>query len=219
MTLYNYFRSSTSYRVRIALHLKNLNFDYKPVHLLNNGGEQNSAEYRNLNPIGGLPTLEHDGKVISQSVAIIEYLDEAFPGSYQLLPKDIFLRAKIRQVCENVNADVHPLHNLKVLQYLEKTHGYSQEEKNLWAQMWNEKSFAAIEKIIEPLAEEYSFGNEITMADLFIVPQIFAAARFGFDISKFETLNRINENCIKHQGFKKAHPYHQIDTPVELKLT
>ncbi|MBC7421535.1 MAG: maleylacetoacetate isomerase [Bdellovibrio sp.] len=219
MTLYNYFRSSTSYRIRIALHLKNLKFDYKAIHLLSNGGEQNSAEYRKLNPIGGLPTLSDDGKVISQSVAILEYLDEAFPDTYQLRPADIFLRAKVRQVCENVNSDIHPLQNLKVMQYLEKTHGYSQEDKNRWAQMWSEKGFAAIEKIIESTAKNFCFGNEITAADLFVVPQIFAAARFGFDISRFETLNRINENCIKHEAFIKAHPYRQIDTPAELKLS
>ena len=103
LVLYNYFRSSTSYRVRIALNLKDLPYEYRAVHLINDGGEQNKPAYRNLNPIGGLPTLAHGENLISQSFAIIEYLDEAFPQTYQLFPKDAYKRAKVRQVCENIN--------------------------------------------------------------------------------------------------------------------
>lgn len=218
MTLYNYFRSSTSYRIRVALHLKNLGFDYQAIHLLNNGGEQHSANYKKLNPVEAVPTLEHDGKFISQSMAIAEYLDDAFPDSYRLFPKDIFTRAKVRQVCENVNSDIHPLQNLKVMQYLEKKHAYTQEDKNQWCRMWCEKGFTATEEILNQTCGDYAFRNSVTAADLFIVAQIFSAERFGVDISKFKNLNRINQNCLKLDAFKKAHPYRQIDTPADLKI-
>lgn len=217
LKLYNYFRSSTSYRVRIALHLKKLEFDYKPIHLLNNGGEQHSAEYRALNPVGGVPTLVHGDKVISQSFAIIEYLDEAFPQTYQLLPQDPYLKAKVRQVCENINADIHPLQNLKLMQYLEKKHGYTQDQKDEWAQKWIQEGWAATEKILTATAKIYSFGEQVTAADLFIVPQIFSSLRFKVDMSKYPLLSKINDNCLKLEAFQKSHPSKQIDTPPEAR--
>ena len=128
------------------------------------------------------------------------------------------MRAKIRQVCENVNSDMHPFQNLKLLQYLEKTHGYNQDQKNHWSQMWSEKGFTAIEKIIEHTSGDYCFGNNVTAADVFVVPQIFAAARFGFDISQFKTLSKVNMNCLVLDAFKKAHPYSQVDTPPDLRI-
>jgi len=217
LKLYNYFRSSTSYRARIALHLKKLDFEYKPIHLLNNGGEQHTAEYRALNPVGGVPTLVHDEKIISQSFAIIEYLDEAFPQSYQLLPQDSYLRAKVRQVCENINADIHPLQNLKLMQYLEKKHGYTQDQKDEWAQKWIHEGLAATEKILVATTKTYAFGDQVTAADLFIVPQIFSSLRFKVDMSKYPILSKINDNCLKLEAFQKAHPGKQIDTPSEAK--
>lgn len=217
LQLYNYFRSSTSYRVRIALHLKNLEFDYKPIHLLNNGGEQHSAQYRALNPVGGVPTLVHNDKVISQSFAIIEYLDEAFPQTYQLLPNDVYLRAKIRQVCENINADIHALQNLKLMQYLEKTHNYSQEQKEEWAQKWINEGLTATEKILAATTKTYAFGDQVTAADLFIVPQVFSSLRFKVDISKYPLISKINDNCLKLEAFQKAHPSKQMDTPDDLR--
>lgn len=213
LKLYNYFRSSTSYRVRIALHLKNLSFEYLPVHLLNNGGEQNQSDYRKLNPVGGVPTLIHDDKVISQSFAIIEYLDEAFPQTYQLMPQDPYQKAKIRQVCENINADLHPLQNLKLMQYLEKKHGYAQEQKDEWAQKWIHEALTATESILTATTGQYAFGDQITAADLFIVPQLFSSERFKVDISKYPTLFKVNENCLKLEAFKKSHPSNQIDSP------
>jgi maleylacetoacetate isomerase len=215
--LYNYFRSSTSYRVRIALHLKKLDFEYIPVHLLNNGGEQNAEAYRKLNPVGGVPTLAIGEQIISQSFAILEYLDDAFPHTYQLLPKDPYQKAKIRQVCENINADIHPLQNLKVTQYLEKKHAYTQEQKNEWCQKWIQEGFKATEKILSATAKTYSFGDTVTAADLFIVPQVFSANRLKVDVSQFEILSKIDQNCLKLEAFQKAHPHKQIDTPPDLK--
>lgn len=215
--LHNYYRSSTSYRVRIALELKQLKYTYTPIHLLNNGGEQNSESYRNLNPIGGVPTLIHDTKILSQSFAIIEYLDDLYPEISPLFSNDLFIQAKIKQVCEIINADIHPLQNLKVLQYLNTNFGMSEIQKTQWLTKWINSGLSAVEKLIEPYAGQYCFGNTISAADLFLVPQLFSAQRFNIDLTKFALLNQINENCLQLEAFKKAHPYHQPDTPPELK--
>lgn len=217
--LYNYFRSSTSYRVRIALELKGINYTYTPVHLVNNGGEQNSPAYRQLNPVGGVPTLIHNGKIISQSFAIIEYLDELFPEVSPLFPSDLFDKAKVRQLCETINADIHPLQNLKVIQYLEKHLNMTVEQKNLWLNKWISEGLTAAEKIIEAYAGKFCFGNSVTAADLFLIPQLFSSQRFNVDITEFKLLAKINENCLLLEPFKKAHPYRQIDTPSEFKIS
>jgi maleylacetoacetate isomerase len=219
LKLYNYFRSSTSYRARIALELKNLNYTYVPVHLTNNGGEQNQETYRNLNPMGGLPTLEHNGKFISQSFAIIEYIDEVFSGGYKLLPTDSFQRAKIRQVCELVNADIHPLQNLKVTQFLEKEFQMSAEQKQIWMNKWIGEGITALEKTLVFFAGNFSFGNTPTAADTFLVPQVFSANRFKVDISACETVLKIYDKCQELPAFQKAHPYCQPDTPADLRLS
>lgn len=218
LNLYNYFRSSTSYRVRIALELKALKYVYTPVHLINNGGEQNSPFYRQLNPIGGVPTLEHNGNYISQSFAIIEYLDEVFADTAPLFSKKYFEKAKIRQFCETINADIHPLQNLKVMLYLEKQFKASAEQKNIWLNKWITEGLTAIEKMVEPYANKYCFGNSVTAADLFLVPQLFSSLRFGIDVSQFKILCKINDNCLLLDAFKKAHPYRQIDTPEEFRI-
>ena len=219
LKLYNYFRSSTSYRVRIALALKELNYEYAPIHLINNGGEQNSSEYRSLNPMGGVPTLQHDQVVISQSMAISEYIEEVFKSGQSLFPQSASAKAKVRQVCELINADIHPLQNLKVTHFLEKNLNLKADSKQLWLEKWIGDGLLALEKTIAPQAKKFSFGNEITLADAFIVPQLFSAKRFNVDITRFEKLSLINENCIDHEAFKKAHPFRQIDTPAELKIT
>jgi maleylacetoacetate isomerase len=215
--LYNYFRSSTSYRVRIALNLKGISYDYRPVHLLNNGGEQHSAQYRNLNPMGGVPTLVHRGKVFSQSMAVIEYLDE-IKESPKLFPGDAALRAKIRQFCENINADTHPLTNLKVLQDLEKNVGVSQQQKDRWTSRWITEGLRACERMLIETAGTYCFGGQITAADLFLVPQIFTAKRFNVDLSALPTIQRIDKSLSDHPAFVSAHPFRQPDTPADQKI-
>jgi len=219
ITLFNYFRSSTSFRARIALELKNLKYDYQPVHLLNNGGEQHSEKYRKLNPMGGLPTLVHDNKVIAQTMAILIYLDEAFPETYQIFPKDIYKKAKVIQFCENINTDIHPIQNLKVLKYLTKNYNLSESQKENWCQHWITEGFVAIEKMATETAGEFCFADTITAADIFLIPQMVTAQRFHTDLSSFATLNRIFENCMKHPAFHKAHPFRQIDTPDELRIS
>ncbi|MGZ3769423.1 MAG: maleylacetoacetate isomerase [Bdellovibrio sp.] len=212
--LYNYFRSSTSYRVRLALHMKGLPFEYKPINLLK--GEQHSPEYRKINPLGGVPSLVHEGKVIPESFAIIEYLEEVFPTP-ALLPKDHYTRARIRQVCEVINSFMHPMANLKTLQYMEKHHGYTQDQKDAWAQHWIHQGLETLEATIKNFCGTYSFSNEVTMADIFLVPQLLTSQRYKVDISKYPTLSKINENCLKLEAFQKAHPFKQIDTPEEFK--
>lgn len=218
LTLYNYFRSSTSYRVRIALELKKLKYKYEPVHLLNNGGEQNSETYRKVNPMGGVPTLAHNGRTISQTMAILEYLDEAFPESYALFPKDIFVKAKVRQFCENVNTDIHPVQNLKVLKYLKSSFHINDDQKDEWCRHWIIEGFTVLEKMAHQTAGNFCFGNEITAADLFLIPQMVTAQRFKTDVSNFPTLNKIYQNCMQRTEFKVAHPFVQIDTPADLKV-
>jgi maleylacetoacetate isomerase/maleylpyruvate isomerase len=216
LKLYNFFRSSTSYRARIVLELKNLKYTYVPVSL--SSGEQNQDSYRKVNSLGGVPTLDHNGKLISQSFAIAEYLDEVFDSGLQLLPADPYLRAKIRQVCEIINADTHPLQNLKVLQYLEKNLSASADQKQQWMNRWISDGVNAVENVISQFAGDYCFGNEPTVADAFLVPQVFSAARFNVDISACKNVLRVNENCIKHPAFVKAHPFRQPDTPADLKV-
>lgn len=218
LILYNYFRSSTSYRVRIALEHKNLPYSYSPIHLLNNGGEQNSETYRKLNPVGGVPTLVHGSHTISQSVAIIEYLEMAFSMAPPLFPKDNFLAAKVRQFCETINSDIHPLTNLKVMQYLEKTSGFSASQKQEWIEKWIGDGLASLEKLLLPFAGNFCFGNEFTAADAFLVPQLFSAGRFNVEFKKYSTLNKLNETLKSYPAIVKAHPFRQPDTPADLRL-
>lgn len=217
LVLYNYFRSSTSYRIRIALHWKGLPFEYRPVHLLKDGGEQNKSQYRNLNPMGGVPTLQHKGRVIAQTMAILEYLEECFPQK-PLLPADLYERALVRQICENINSDIHPLGNLKVTQYLTTQLGVSEEAKQQWLTHWITQGFSAVEEILEKTAGTYCVGNTVTAADVFLIPQVVTAQRFHISIDAFPHLKRIFEVCSTLPEFQAAHPGRQIDTPAEFKI-
>jgi maleylacetoacetate isomerase/maleylpyruvate isomerase len=216
--LYNYFRSSTSYRARIALELKGLSYEYKPIHLLNNGGEQNSEVYRKLNPIGGVPTLVHGERVISQSFAIIEYLNLVVSDRAELFSSDAFINAKIRQFCEIINADTHPLTNLKVLQYLEKNASFGDPEKTQWIHRWMGDGFRACEKLAEEFSGRFCFGDTPTAADIFLIPQMFSSQRFKVDLTPFPKIQEINKNCLELEAFKRAHPFRQIDTPEEFRI-
>jgi maleylacetoacetate isomerase len=215
--LYNYFRSSTSYRVRIALNLKNIKFEYKPIHLLKNGGEQHSTEYLAINPMGGVPTLVHKGKVISQSRVILEYLEEV-SSKPSLLPNEAYEKAKVRQICDNINCEMHPLQNLRVMQYLEKNFQASEIQKNQWIAHWSKQGFTAIETLLSETAGTYCFGNTLTLADLFLIPQVFSAIRFNVDLAPYPIIRRVNEKCLNEEAFQGAHPYRQVDTPEELKI-
>lgn len=212
LILYNYFRSSTSYRVRIALHLKNLPFEYRAIHLLKN--EQNSVEYKRLNPQGEVPALVHDGKVISQSLAILEYLDEVFGGP-RLYPADAVKRAHVRQFCENINAFLHPVTNLKVLKELEARNGYGPAQKEQWIHHWFGVGLPVLEKMAQENGGTYVFGDQITAADLCLVPALFSARRFNVNLDPYPVIRRIDRTCQEHPAFAKAHPLKQPDTPAQ----
>lgn len=229
LILYNYFRSSTSFRVRIALELKKLAYEYKPIHLLNNGGEQHSSEYRKINQMGGVPTLVHiksNGEqcTIAQSMAIIEYLDDVFHETHSLYPKEPYQKALVRQFCENINADTHAYGNLRTLQYLEKNLNVNEDQKNHWIHHWILSGLNACEKFLNlhkgrPDKSVFCFGEEITAADLVLIPQIITSQRFKVPLDGLPTLMKIFEKCMEIDAFKKAHPFRQIDTPDELKIS
>lgn len=215
LILYNYFRSSASYRLRIALHWKGLPFEYRAVHLLEGGGQQHQAEYRALNPAGEVPTLIYQGKPVAQSMAILELLEETFPAK-PLLPKDPLTRALIRQFCENVNC-TQPYQNLKTIQFLDKTIGVNESQKQQWLDKWLGGWLQTTEKLLEKHGGKFCFGNEVTLADVFLVPQLYAVNRFKVALDAFPKTRAVNETCLTIGAFRDAHPHRQVDTPAELR--
>jgi maleylpyruvate isomerase len=207
LQLYNYFRSSASFRVRIALNLKGLAYQDIPVHLLNAGGEQYAPTYQALNPQGLVPTLLDDEKVISQSLAIIEYLEDVHPEP-PLLPKDAYQKALVRAFALAIAADMHPLNNLRVLQYLSKEFAVTEEKKSAWYQHWIAKGFMALEKSLtaSKSAGDFCFGDTPTLADVCLIPQIYNANRYACDLSLYPTLTRIDAHCQQHPAFMNAWP-------------
>lgn len=213
--LYSYFRSSASYRVRIALHFKGIDFDYNAVHLVKDGGQQNTLNYKAVNPMGQVPTFVDGMNVIAQSMAIIEYIDHKWPTN-QLFPKDIETRAQVIEFCEIINAGIQPLVNLKVRQTLEKEYQSTGEQTKRWMQIFVSHGFEAMEKKLAKHGGQYCFGNQITAADLFLVPAVFSAVGgCGISMDQYPLCKKINDNLVKLQAFKKAHPENQPDYPRE----
>jgi maleylacetoacetate isomerase len=210
MKLYNAWRSSASFRVRIALNLKGLPFEYVPVHLVK--GEQFAAAFSALNPSQLVPVLEHDGHVLAQSLAIIEYLEEKYPQP-PLLPHDALDRAYVRSIALTIACEIHPLNNLRVLRYLVKTLGVSEEAKDAWYRYWVEQGLAQLEArlVAEGRTGRYAFGDSVTIADVCIVPQIFNAQRFACRLDHVPTIMRIFEACMALPAFVDAQPARQPD--------
>ena len=212
ITLYTYFRSSAAYRVRIALNLKGLDYDSSYVHLLNNGGEQYSATYTSMNPQQRIPALDVDGSLLTQSLAIIEYLDETHPEP-ALLPGDAIQRSRIRAFAQAICADLHPLNNIRVLKYLESDFELSQKQRDQWYRHWIQQSFSALETLLggDNHKSDYCFGDTPTMADLCLIPQYYNGDRFNCGVDQFSTLTRIYQHCMTRDEFYSAAPEQQGD--------
>lgn len=213
MKLYTYFRSSAAYRVRIALNLKGLAYDSIPVHLLRDGGEQKKAAYKDKNPLGVIPTLETDSAVLTQSLAIIEWLDETYPDQ-PLLPMHADARAQVRAIAQTIACDIHPLNNLRVLGYLTKILGVTEEQKNVWYCHWVEEGLMAVERLLSTAGSRgrFCYGDTPTIADCCLVPQVFNARRFNCALEHMPTVRGIVEACESLETFQAASPAQQIDS-------
>jgi maleylacetoacetate isomerase len=212
LELYTYWRSSASYRVRIALNLKSLPYETHAVDLTRDGGEQFSARYREVNPQGRVPTLVHDGQRIGQSLAIIEYLDEVFPGT-RLIPKDPVDRARVRMLSQIIACDIQPLQNTSTTKYLKEKLNLHDAAIADWLREWITRGLDAFNAQIERdhLGGKFCHGDTPTMADCCLVPQMFAADRFGVPATKYPRLALIAENCNHLPAFQHAHPAKQTD--------
>lgn len=210
LKLHSYFRSSAAYRCRIALNLKGVAHATAFVHLLKDGGEQNAPTYRALNPQGLVPTLEADGQAVPQSLAIIEYLEETHPNP-SLLPGDALQRARIRAFALAIACDIHPLNNLRVLKYLKGTLKQEQADIDAWYRHWVETGLAACEALLPATQSRFAFGDQPTLADVCLVPQMYNARRLKCDLSKVPRLVAIDEACRALPAFASAAPEAQAD--------
>ena len=211
--LYTYFRSSAAYRVRIALYLKGLSFKSIPVHLLQDGGAQHSADYVRLNATQLVPTLVDGALATGQSLAIIEYLDEVY-GEPPLLPADPPGRARVRAMSQSIACEIHPLNNLRVLRYLEHELKIEESARTKWYRHWITLGFTALESMLEesPYTGVFCHGNRPTMADCCLIPQIANARRFNTPLDAFPHIRRIETACLAMPAFERASPENQPDS-------
>jgi maleylacetoacetate isomerase len=212
LTLFGYWRSSAAYRVRIGLNLKGVAYAQVPVHLVRDGGEQHHDDYIALNPQQLVPALQHGQRVLTQSLAILEYLDEVFPQP-ALLPFDSAGRARVRSLAQLVACDIHPLNNLRVMQYLDATLQAPPAARNAWTLHWMQAGFEAMEAMLAGADETGSFchGDQPGLADCCLVPQLYNARRFELDLTPFPTLRRIEMACLALPAFDAARPERQPD--------
>ncbi|WP_445356893.1 maleylacetoacetate isomerase [Microbulbifer sp. ANSA002] len=209
MDLYGYFRSSASYRVRIGLNLKGLSYNYLPVNLVK--GDQHSEQYRQLNPQGLLPTLNDGDISLTQSMAILEWLEETHPEP-ALLPRDAEARAHIRALAQSIASDIQPLQNLRVLKYLVSEFKVTEEQKIQWIQHWIHLGFAALEKQLEP--SPFAAGDTPGLFECCLLPQVYNAERFGMDMNQYPKIQKITQACNELAAFIDAHPEKQPDSTV-----
>lgn len=209
MKLYTYFRSSAAYRVRIALNLKGLPYEMVAVHLTKNGGQQHRPEFHAVNPQERVPALAlSSGEVLTQSLAIIEYLDDIAPEP-PLLPADALARAKVRAIAQMVACDIHPLNNLIALQYLKRAMKHEQAEIDAWYHHWVIEGFKAIEAMISPAP--YTCGSHVSLADACLIPQVFNARRLKVPLDQFPKIVAVETACLKLPAFDRARPENQPD--------
>jgi maleylacetoacetate isomerase len=214
--LYSYWRSSACYRVRIALNLKELAYETIPVHLVREGGEQHTAEFHMINPQELIPVLNHGGRQLRQSLAIMEYLDEIFTSGRPLMPSVARERQRSRAIAQMICCEIHPLNNLRVIQYLESAFGADESQRDHWTRHWIRTGFVALEKVLEdnPSTGEFCEGDMPTMADCCLVPQAYNAVRFGISLAEYPNIARINAACLALPEFDLARPEKQPDAPV-----
>ena len=212
MRLYTYWRSSAAYRVRIALNLKGVAAEQVPVHLVRDGGEQYGDTYRGINPQSRVPALEDGGRVLTQSLAILEYLEETHPEP-PLLPPDPAGRARVRALAQIVACDIHPLNNLRVLRYLKREAGLDDAARDAWYRHWIADGFAAMEALLagSPETGRFCHGDAPTLADACLVPQVYNARRYACDLAPYPTLTRVEAACLALPAFQRATPEAQPD--------
>lgn len=214
--LYSYWRSSAAFRVRIALNLKGLKYDYVAVNLVEGGGQQHAPAFHKLNPQDLVPVLIDGERVMRQSMTIIEYLAEVYHGSgYALMPPTARERARVHSISQLVACDIHPLNNSRVLDYLGEQFGATQAQKEAWVRHWICTGFDALEQLLSgnPSTGEFCEGDEPSMADCCVVPQVYNARRFGVDMARYPFLSRINQRCLSMPEFADALPENQPDAP------
>ncbi len=213
MKLYTFFRSSASYRVRIALNFKGLEYEQIPIHLRRGGGEQLGEAYKSINPQALVPALDDGGRILTQSLAIIEYLEERFPNP-PLLPVDAADRALVRSMALLVACEIHPIQNLRVLLYLKKILNRSDDEVNAWARHWITLGLSGFEqmRLSSPTTGPFCFGDKPTLADICLVPQLANARRFGVNLSPFPSILNVEQNCLALPAFIEAAPEKQPDS-------
>ena len=212
LTLYSYWRSSAAYRVRIGLNLKGLDYALVPVHLVHDGGQQHAPDYAALNPQQLVPALRDGERVLTQSLAILEYLEETRPQP-PLLPVDAAGRARVRALAQLVACDIHPLNNLRVLQFFDRQWNVPQAERDDWVLYWMREGFAAMETMLaaSPDTGRYCHGDMPGLADCCLLPQLYNARRFTLDLAPFPTLRRIEAACLQLPAFDAARPENQPD--------
>lgn len=212
--LFSYWRSSAAFRVRIALNLKNLPHEVIPVDLLKQGGEQHLPSFSAKNPQDLVPVLEHGSKILRQSLAIIEYLEEIHPTP-ALLPNNPHDRAWVRALSMDIACDIHPLNNLRVMKYLHKELKLSDDQKSSWAKHWLEVGLTGVEKTLssKPHAGKFCLGDEPGMADVCLIPQVMNAKASGCDLSTYPEIQRVFDECMKLPAFIKASWESQVDYP------
>ena len=212
LTLYSYWRSSAAYRVRIGLNLKGLDYALVPVHLVRDGGQQHAPDYAALNPQQLVPALRDGERVLTQSLAILEYLEETRPQP-PLLPVDAAGRARVRALAQLVACDIHPLNNLRVLQFFDRQWNVPQAERDDWVLHWMREGFAAMETMLaaSPDTGRYCHGDMPGLADCCLLPQLYNARRFTLDLAPFPTLRRIEAACLQLPAFDAARPENQPD--------
>lgn len=213
MKLFTYWRSSASYRVRIGLNLKGLAYESAFIHLVKDGGEQLTADYERINPQQQVPALQlTDGTVLTQSLAILDYLEEAHPEP-ALLPAVPVARARVRALAQTVACDIHPINNLRILSYLTGTLGAGEDEKTDWYRHWIDVGFTALEKLLvrSPETGRFCHGATPSLADICLVPQVYNARRFSVDLEPYPTIRRIDAECLAIDAFRDAAPEAQGD--------